>query len=223
MRHTLTTAVIASVLPAFAWAQTPPPADLTDEVPLAEDDISPKDDFSADKDLFEEVKTDPERVEAELAYQERLRQRVLPRHARMPGVALTVQAVAGVFSAGVVGLLGGAIGEAVDAGNSVDPLGGMNGPVVGLSVGSLVGASLGTWGAGAVFEKEADLGWYTAGAAVGTVLGGGVATGIFAIDEGDTATAVAVLSFLAIQTAGALLFAELGEPPLPPPPPPPQE
>ena len=39
MRHTLTTAVIASVLPAFAWAQTPPPADLTDEVPLAEEAI----------------------------------------------------------------------------------------------------------------------------------------------------------------------------------------
>ncbi|MFN3202547.1 MAG: hypothetical protein ACE366_29420 [Bradymonadia bacterium] len=246
--RTIITACTLSLLAAPLWAQTPPEEgeelpvlDLTgdgppegttlgepdpiEEVPPAPErpDVDPGGDFSADRNLFKEVETDPERVDAELEYQERLRNRTVPRYVKTPKVALTVQALAGVFGAGLVGLLGGALGGAVDDGNSVDPLGGFNGPLIGFTAGSLIGSSLATWGTGQVFDKEASAVWHTSGASLGTVLGGGVAAGILlGIDDGDSGSTVAIISFLAIQTAGALLFGELGEPPPPAAPPPPQ-
>lgn len=198
-------------------AADPPGGGVTQEVPPPPKEPVPSaEELRVDEGLFKEVETAPERVAAEQAYQERLRARNLPRYVKMPEVALSVQALAGAFGAGLVGLLGASVGEAVAPGNSVDPFGGANGPLFGLIAGSTIGSSMGTWASGQAFEKEANVGWHISGASLGGALGAGVAAGVlWGADDGDVGTSIAAISFVGLQVAGALLFGSLGEPPPP--------
>ncbi len=173
-------------------------------------------DFSADKKAFESNVRTP----AEDAFLEEIeagRRRIeggQPLYRRYPGLAIVAEAAAGLFGAGVVGLVGGSIGEAIDPGNEDQPLGGASGQAFGLLGGAYVGSSMGVWGASRLFEKPVHPGWAFLGSGVGTVVGGGAATGLlFALeDEPTTAGGLAVATLFLFQVGGAMLFTEVGLP-----------
>lgn len=173
-------------------------------------------DFSADKKAFDSTVRTP----AEDAFLEEIeagRRRInqgQPLYRRYPGLALVTEAAAGVFGAGVVGLVGGSIGDAVAPGDESQPLGGASGQAFGLLGGAYAGSSMGVWGAARLFEKPVHPGWAFLGSGVGTILGGGAATGLlFAFDDDpSTAGGLAVASLFLFQVGGAMLFTEIGQP-----------
>lgn len=169
---------------------------------------SPTEDFSADQDHFGEVVTPSEQVlKAQLAAEKQLVITEKPLYLRHPVFAKLTEAAAGVFGAGIVGLLGGTIGNAIDEGDDRHPLGGFHGPAIGGLTGTYVGASLGVWGAGELFDKDANPGWSFLGAGVGTIVGGAAAFGVVSgLDEGDGANTLAVALLLGSQVLGAILF-----------------
>jgi hypothetical protein len=165
-------------------------------------------DFSQDGKLFREVDTVPEKDrEAELKAEEAAPRETEPLFHRMPVLYWVTRSAAGVFGAGTVGLLGGSIGNAINKGDDLQPLGGFHGPAIGAGVGSIAGTGLGVWGAGLLFDRQGGPQWALLGSGVGTVLGGAAATGIASgLDPSDGASAFAVGTFLAFQVGGALLF-----------------
>lgn len=191
-----------------------PPAAPPSEAPATLPPI--EGDFSADRQLFQGAgRTAPE--EAFLAEVEASKRRLRPSqplYRRFPGLAYVTEAAAGLFGAGVVGLVGGSIGEAIDPGDPNDPLGGASGQAFGLLGGSFVGSSMGVWGASLLFEKPLHPGWAFLGSGVGTIIGGGAATAIlFALeDEPTTAGGLAVATTFLFQISGAILFTEIGMP-----------
>lgn len=172
------------------------------------------DDFSADRGLFgDDVKTEPERfLKAELAAQDARVRGFVPLHERMPGFAYGAEAAAGLFGAGIVGLVGGSIGNAINDGDPQQPLGGATGGrVYGLLGGGLVGAAAGVWGGAVLFDKDTAPGWSILGSGIGSIVGGGAATGILlGIDDDNTASTLAVSTLFICQVVGALIFADLG-------------
>lgn len=218
-----TAIVLASMLggPA-ALAQAPDgPVETFDEPVETFDEPAlpalppPNADFKRDQALFENVETAPEQLIAadERAQTEELRVSTLA-YQEAPELAYTTQAIAGILGAGLVGLAGGAIGEAIAPGDETQPLGGFRGPVIGGFVGAAVGTGLGVWGGGLLFDKETHPGWIALGTAAGTVVGSGAALGIAALGSDDTLTATAsVASLMLFQVGGAILFGELFLPP----------
>lgn len=197
-----------------APAETPPPdPGLEEPMPVLNVPAmpSPEADFSADRDLFNETVTDAEIArKAEIAEGNRPANDSRLLHQRWPKLTLGTQAAGGLFGSAIVGLLGGSIGQAINAGDKRFPLGGAHGPMFGGLVGSIAGAVGGVWGAGLLFEKESAPGWTLLGAGVGTLVGAGAAAGFaVGLDEGDTATSLAVGSFLLLQVGGAVLFNDL--------------
>ena len=174
----------------------------------------PGETFREDSDRFKDVLTDPERahkagIAAEMAPAAGAR----PLYEQMPVATGGIQAVAGLFAAGVVGLLGGSVGNLSDSRDDDKPLAGLYGTTTGALLGSLVGSTLGVWGGGLLFDKPGGPGWTLAGAWVGTTAGAGVAAGVmFGMEPGDGATALALVGFMGLQTTGALLFNEWGRP-----------
>jgi hypothetical protein len=180
---------------------------------------SPSEDFTTDQKQFGEVVTDPERHrDQERRAEAALVKDAVPLYTRMPALNLGTEALAGVFAAGILGLMGGAVGDAIDEGDSTQPLGGFHGPVFGALPGSAIGSTLGVWGAAQLFGKETDIGWTALGSGVGTVIGGGAAFGIAAgLGEGDSATSLAVGTYLLFQVGMAMVFTDTFAPPLPTP------
>jgi len=179
----------------------------------------PNADYSVDADLFTEVATEPERVRrAALEASLRPADRRPPLYARSPAFTLLTQSVAGVFGGGVLGLMGGSIGQAIDPADRQLPLGGPHGPLFGGLAGTLVGTTGAVYGVGALFGKDADrFGWTVLGTSVGTILGAGAAAGFAAgLDKGDAASTLAVTSFVLLQVAGAVAFDTLFQAPPPP-------
>ncbi|MEZ4472472.1 MAG: hypothetical protein R3F60_17090 [bacterium] len=115
--------------------------------------------------------------------------------------------------------MGGSIGEVIDAGDPTAPLGGASGRAFGVLSGAYVGSSMGVWGAARLFEKPVNPGWAFLGSGIGTLVGGGAATGlIFALeDDKQAAGTAAVITLFAFQVAGAMLFTEIGIPDEPQP------
>jgi hypothetical protein len=196
--------------PAFAPAEPtwgPPPMPRDDE------------DFNADRSLFVEGTTDPEKARrAEIEAGLRPADRRPPLYARSPRLTAITQSAAGVFGGAVVGLLGGSIGESIDPADRRLPLGGPHGPLFGGLAGTMIGTTAGVWGSGFLFDKDPDRwGWTALGTTVGTVVGAGIATGFAAgMDKGDTASTLAVGSFVISQVAGAVIFDTLFQAPPPP-------
>lgn len=172
------------------------------------------DDFSSDKGLFGvEVRTEPERVlGAELAAQDARARLYVPLHERMPGFAYGAEAAAGLFGAGIIGLVGGAIGNAISDGDPLQPLGGAkSGRPYGILGGGLTGAALGVWGGAVLFDKDTAPGWSILGSGLGSIVGGGAATGILiGVDDRNTASTLAVGTLFICQVVGALIFADVG-------------
>lgn len=214
----IATAALALSVPTTALAQPvePPPETLgaPDALPPLP---SPDADFKKDQGLFgDQVETDPEAVKAAFDGQQQVEGR-LPTYARYPTLTYTTQAIAGVLAAGVVGLAAGNLGDAIDPGDPLQPLGGYHGPAIAGLLGTGVGSALGVWGAGLLFEKNTHPGWVALGAAAGSAVGTGTAIGIAALGDADTGTAaLAVGSALLFQVGGAILFGELFKPPPPP-------
>ncbi len=204
-------AFIVVGLVGASWAQEPPP-----EQP---DMPSPSEDFTTDQRQFGEVVTDPERQrDQERRAAAALVKDALPLYTRSPELDLGSEALAGVFAAGIMGLMGGALGEAIDPGDPSQPLGGFHGPVFGALPGSAFGATLGVWGAAQLFGKETDVGWTALGSGIGTIVGGGAAFGIAAgLGEGDSSTTLAVGTFLLAQVGLTMVFTDTFAPPLPTP------
>lgn len=167
-------------------------------------------DFSADQDRFTEVETDPERHRnAEIAAELSRARTSSPFAAEWPALSRGVAVAGGLFGAGVVGLFGGSIGEAIDPGRSDLPLGGLHGPAFGALFGSMVGTTLAVWGVSEWLELDADWPWIALGAGVGTLVGGAAAFGIAeGLGEGDSTTTLAVATFLTFQIGLALAFGE---------------
>ncbi len=194
--------------------ESPVPVDL-EPPPLP----APDADFSADRALFQEVRTAPEEVRAARRVVEQARvSDAGPLHAQTPALAWLTQAVGGVFGAGAVGLLFGSVGEAIDPGNDRQPLGGFHGAAVGGLVGTAIGSALGVWGAGRLFEKDSNPGWSFLGAGIGTAVGGGAAVGIAAgVSHKDGGATLAIGTVLLCQTALAIVFDDYGLPGRPAP------
>jgi hypothetical protein len=169
---------------------------------------APEADFSADRDLFGETVTDAEKArKQELADGNRSANDPRLLYQRWPRLTIATQAVGGVFGSAIFGLLGGSIGQAADPGDKRFALGGAHGPLFGGLAGTIIGAIGGVWGSGMLFEKDPGLGWTSLGAGVGTLVGAGAAAGFaLGLDEGDTATSLAVGSFVACQVGGAVAF-----------------
>lgn len=165
-------------------------------------------DFSADRELFGETVTDAERARKdEIAQGSRPANDARPLYERWPRLAILTQSVGGVFGAATIGLLGGSIGQAIDPGDKRFALGGAHGPLFGALAGTMAGAMGGVWGSGLLFDKDPGLGWTALGTGVGTVVGAGAAAGFaLGLDKGDTATTLAVGSFLACQVGGTVIF-----------------
>ena len=182
----------------------PPPAPM----PL------PGETFREDSDRFRDVVTEPERThKAGIAAEMAPPSGQGPLHKQMPVATGGIQVVAGLFAAGVVGLLGGSIGNLSDSPDDDEPLGGRYGTATGALLGTLVGSTLGVWGSGLLFDKPGGPGWTLGGACVGTTAGVGVAAGfLFGMEPGDRATALALVGFMGLQTTGALMFNEWGRP-----------
>lgn len=174
----------------------------------------PSEDFSADQARFGEVVTEPERQrDEERRLREALVRDSIPLYVRMPALDLIGESAAGVFAAGALGLLGGAIGDAIDPGEASQPLGGLHGPVFGGVPGSAAGATLGVWGAARLFEKDTDVGWTVLGAGIGTLVGSGAAFGITAgLGEGDSSTSLALATYLLAQVGLAVVFTDVYAP-----------
>jgi len=175
----------------------------------------PTGDPSADKTLFR--RTVPEPEEAFLAEVEAGRRRMNqgePLYRRYEGLGYVTEAAAGLFGAGIVGLVGASIGDAIAPGDNGQALGGASGRAFGLLGGAYLGSSMGVWGASRLFEKPVHPGWAFLGSGLGTLVGGGAATGIlFALqDDKQTAGGLAVASVFLFQVAGAVLFTEVGMP-----------
>ncbi|MCA9525123.1 MAG: hypothetical protein KC549_02355 [Myxococcales bacterium] len=175
---------------------------------------APAPELPVDKDL---LRSDIRAAEGFLEEIERGRRKfdeARPLYRKYPVVAYLSEAAAGAFGAGVVGLVGGSIGEAIDAGDPADPLGGVSGRAFGVLGGAYAGSSMGVWGAARLFEKPVHPGWAFLGSGVGTIVGGGAATGLlFALeDDKQTAGTAAVATLFVFQVAGAMLFTELGIP-----------
>ncbi len=209
---------LAALAGGPAVAQIPDPAPMPaepDEAPPPDPALPPlppaNADFKKDQKLFEEVATEPEALAEQrsnavdgepLLYEE------------LPELAYTTQAVAGLLAAGVVGLAGASLGEAIQEPDELQPLGGFRAPLFAGFAGTAVGSALGVWTGGLLFEKQTHPGWIALGSAAGTVVGSGAALGIAAIGGNDTATAsLAVGSALLFQIGGAILFGELFLPP----------
>lgn len=202
--------------PAVAQIPDPAPVEAEPDDALAPAPALPplpssKTDFKKDQQLFEEIETAPEALAEQpaAAYEgEPL------RYEEYPALAYTTQAVAGVLASGLVGLAGANLGEAIDGGDDLQPLGGFHGPVFGGFVGTMMGSALGAWAGGQLFEKQTHPGWYALGSVAGTVVGSGAALGVAAIGGNDTTTAtLAVGSALIFQIGGAILFGDLFLPP----------
>ena len=127
---------------------------------------------------------------------------------------LLAPVLCGLFGAGIVGLVGASIGDAIAPGDNGQALGGASGRAFGLLGGAYLGSSMGVWGASRLFEKPVHPGWAFLGSGLGTLVGGGAATGIlFALqDDKQTAGGLAVASVFLFQVAGAVLFTEVGMP-----------
>ena len=204
-----------------APASEAPPAPATEAPPawVLPPMPDPNADYSVDAALFTEVATEPERARrAALEASLRPADRRPPLYARAPALTLLTQSVAGVFGGGVLGLMGGSVGQAIEPGDRQLPLGGPHGPLFGGLAGTLIGTTGAVYGAGSLFGKDADrLGWTSLGAGIGTVLGAGAAAGFAAgLDKGDTASTLAVTSFVVLQVAGAVAFDTLFQAPPPP-------
>ena len=169
---------------------------------------APDADYSADRDLFNETVTDAEKArKQELADGNRSANDPRLLYQRWPRLTIATQAVGGVFGSAIFGLLGGSIGQAADPGDKRFALGGAHGPLFGGLAGTLIGAIGGVWGSGLLFEKDPGVGWTSLGAGVGTLVGAGAAAGFaLGLDEGDTASTLAVTSFIACQVGGAVAF-----------------
>lgn len=218
------TTSLALSAPGLVGAQTPDlPAEPPPETlaPVAEPLPPlppPNADFKKDQALFgDEVETDPEVVAAALSRQQQV-EGWRPAYARYPTLSYTTQAIAGVLTAGVVGLAAGNLGEAIDPGDPLQPLGGYHGPAIAGLLGTGVGAAAGVWGAGLLFEKNTHPGWVALGAAAGSAVGTGAAIGLASLGDADTGTAALALgSALLFQVGGAIVFGELFKPPPAPP------
>jgi hypothetical protein len=214
----LVVAAFAASLPVVAGAQSPDPAGEPTEYPAAQPLPPlppPGADFKQDQKLFEEVLTEPEVLiaERERAQTEEMKSGAL-RYQRTPMLAYATQAGAGLLAAGLVGLGGAAVGEAIAPGDEEQPLGGFRGPVIGGFAGAAIGSAVGVWGGGYLFDKQTHPGWVALGTAAGTVVGGGAALGIAALGTDDTLTATAAVGTMVLfQVAGAILFGDLFLPP----------
>ena len=179
-------------------------------------------DYLAEQASFgAEVVTDPEKFRAaQRAEAQRRARSSLPMYQRSPYLAYGAEAAAGLFSAGLVGLLGGTVGNAINAGDRNQPLDGpTGGRLYGLMTGGFIGSAVGVWGAANLFDKDTAPGWSFLGAGLGTVVGGGAAAGILVgIDDRNTAGTLAVGTLFLSQILGAMLFAEIGIDDAPPPP-----
>ncbi|MBU0552523.1 hypothetical protein KKF91_11665 [Myxococcota bacterium] len=229
---TLLLSLAASALPALAapTSSQPPSSDgaeaegmsfSLDEVdppptPPADLPPMPKDveDFSRDLNAFGEVTTAPEDMfKAQQAAEARAAMPSTPRYQRQPQLTIAGEAGAGFFAAAALGLLGGAIGDAVDPGDPRMSLGGLHGPVFGGALGTLAGTSLGVWGASRLAEHQTSPGWIVGGAAAGSLLGSAMAFGLAeGMDRDDSASGLAVATFMLSQLGLAVLFTELFEP-----------
>ncbi len=192
---------------APAPASEPAPAPVFEPPPLPAADA----DFSADRSLFGEVDTGPEKErDAELAAELRRPASEAPLYERQPALAWLSRSTAGLFGAGVVGLLGGSIGNAIDGPDEHAPLGGFHGPAIGAGVGSIAGVGLAVWGAGQLFERPGGPEWALLGSTAGAVVGGAAATGLaMGFERGDASASLAVATFVAFEVGGALLFDQL--------------
>ena len=199
--------------------EAPPPIPVTPESAASDMDLPPMPaddaDFTTDNEIFKETTTEGEATRRDARLRgERLTLPDRPLYQRYPRLTLITQVVAGTFGGAVVGLMGGSIGEAIDPGDERLPLGGAHGPLFGGLTGTLVGTAGAVWGTGLFFEKD-DGGGYTAlGTAVGGLVGAGAAAGFaLGMEESDTATTLAISSFLICQIGGAVLFSHLfGDP-----------
>ncbi len=190
------------LLSSGAWAQGSSP----DPAP------TPPADFSADRDHFKEVVTEPERqLREEVEAAQRTVERNKPLYLRRPILDLVTEAAAGLFAAGAVGLLAGSVGNAVDEGNNSQPLGGFHGPALGVLAGSAVGSAVGVWAGAELFEKDTHPGWTALGAGIGTVVGSGAAFGI-AAGLGKDGETLAVGTFLLAQIGLAMVFTDTYRP-----------
>jgi hypothetical protein len=197
--------------------QVPPPKELP-PMPAANED------FTGDLGAFgTKVITEPEAFRK--AQQEAAARRArssLPLYQQSPWMAEGAEAAAGIFSAGMLGLVGGAVGEAIDAGERSQPLGGAGGGrLYGVLTGGFIGSAAGVWGAAALFDKDVAPGWSILGAGLGSLVGGGAAAGMLVgIDDRNTAGTLAVGTVFLSQVVGAMIFTAIGtDDPAPPPPP----
>jgi len=173
----------------------------------------PDEDFNLDRAHFKEVSTLPEQIWTQERSQEaEAIQGPKPIYQRHAGAAHAGEALAGLFSAAALGLLGARMGQAIDPGDENRNLGGFHGPAVGALLGTYLGSSLGTWGAGRFTQRPTGPGQSAGGAALGTVLGTAFAFGIAAgFEQSDGASGAAVAGFMLLQTGFAVLFNDLFE------------
>jgi hypothetical protein len=193
--------------PAPAPASEPAPAPVFEPPPLPPADA----DFSADRGLFREVDTGPEKErDAELEAALRRPASEAPLYEKQPALFWISRSTAGVFGAGTIGLLGGSIGNAIDGPDEHAPLGGFHGPAIGAGVGSIAGVGLAVWGAGQLFERPGGPEWALLGSTAGALVGGAAATGLaMGLERSDATASLAVATFVAFEVGGAILFDQL--------------
>lgn len=194
------------------------------EVPSLPPMPAANDDFTGDLDTFgAKVVTEPEAFRK--AQQEAAAKRArssLPLYQQSPWMANGAEAAAGLFGGGMLGLVGGAVGDAISPGNRNQPLGGAEGgQLYGVLTGGFIGSAAGVWGAAVLFDKDVAPGWPILGAGLGSIVGGGAAAGmLLGIDDRETAGTLAVGTVLLSQVIGAMIFTAIGTVDPPPPPPP---
>ncbi len=202
--------------PALAQEMTLDPVAVPDEPPPeSEPPPLPKadEDFSADAKHFGEVTTEAEKERERQVAEEQARVKDSePMYLRYRTLDFVTEATAGIFAAGAVALLAGSIGDAIDPGDDRLPLGGAHGGLFGIAVGSAVGSTAGVWAGAQLFEKETPVGWTILGTSLGTLVGGGLATGILIGLEDEGLEGLAVTSYLVSQVGFGILFTHLFAP-----------
>ncbi len=136
-----------------------------------------------------------------------------PRYKKYPALTYTSQAVAGVFGAGVLGIVGASLGGMINEGDDLYTLGGFHGPIIGGAFGATMGAYAGVALTAYLFEKDPTWGWTALGTLTGTLVGSGIALGLIeGLGDSDLVVGSAIAVVLLGSVGGGMFFNEQAQP-----------